>query len=185
MPQFDFYGTSRDAWQNVQDILAIQGVSAITDIWYEHPEPHVYAAVTDAMGEELETKRRIFLVRPGVRLSYRHGLVQQRSGPKAGLYRVAPRELGEVLELTLPVCFEREAELWLSSGSLFCAPEFLEAEAEIWRKPSAEHKAFYRDVLRVIKASLRRVKLPSSTRWLGPEALCLLQGGRARIADRG
>jgi len=185
VPQFDFYGTSRDAWQNVQNILAVSDVSAITDIWYERPEPNVYAAATDAMADEVETKRRIFLIRSGVHLSYQHGLVQQRSGPKAGLYRIAPRELGEVLELTLPVCFERESQLWLSSGSLFCAPEFFDAEAEDWRKPTAEHNAFYRDVLRLIKASVRRVKLSSSTRWLGPEALSLLQEGRARVADRG
>jgi hypothetical protein len=185
MAEFDFYGTWKDDWQILSQVVAGTNARLIPDKWYEAKQPEIYTELADELKRELTKKRRVFVSPSDAPLYPQCGLVQQQRGIMSGWYRVEHRELGDSLALTLPSCFEKDGMLWLGGGSLFLAPEYYNHDRAEWGRPSESLKDFYLTVRRILEKNLQRFDAPRSKIWIGSEAKKMLETGAASISDRG
>lgn len=183
MPQFNYYGTWDDSIAVLRCLFKYDSVRVVHDagIW-QQPSPHYYHSLTDELLHLLEQRPFLFIY--GSFSQYPPGFVRRETGPEAGTYRLALNEGGPGLELGLPVCRQTHESVELGSRFLSYPAKFLNPETHLWEEPPNEVRAAFVEIRSRMKKCLQRTKL-NQVIFIGPNALELLNQGKATIIDRG
>ncbi len=138
----------------------------------------------DAAAEEvLRNRRRVFIWGDDFS-QYPPVLTPVHKDRADTLYTAEARKGGPSLDLSLPACYEEEGFVNLAHGMFSYHTEYQNPETGAWVIASAELKAGYRDILGRMKRHLVRHRFHELI-WTGPDALRLLQEGKARISGFG
>jgi hypothetical protein len=183
MSQFDYFGTWEDSWEILDIILNNEDVELIPDMWYETSIPLKFKQVDENLKNILRKKRRLFILGKYFSI-YPPCLKKKEDGPMIGKYNLYANYGGPSLDLSLPVCFEKDNIINFGSGILSYPKEFLNPHTGIWENSTQNLKDAYKRICSLLKKHLIRHKINSNI-WIGNNALTLLKAGKAQIYDKG
>jgi hypothetical protein len=182
MAQFDFLGSRIDSQNLLTMLLERPGTTLIADLWYKRPEADCIAYVDKNALELLMKRRGVYIWAED--FSHFPPVLAKVDDTPPVLYSIQPKLGGPCLELTLPPCYEQEGFIHLAHGILSHQREYFNPESRVWERASPQLIAGYKNVQRLMKKYLVRHRFHEPI-WVGPDALTLLEQGRAKICGFG
>ncbi|TAK99090.1 MAG: hypothetical protein EPO07_11180 [Verrucomicrobia bacterium] len=181
MAEVDFYASFQD-WSTILDaVLSKTSALALWDGWYVSKDIAFFESATDELLALARKKRSCFLIERSLRKEAQYGLVQQTLGRESGKFRIDVGRLPSGLHLILPACFEKEGKTCLNSGSLVRPREVFNHATATWGKPEPLRSDLYEQCKFVLLSKLRKLKIGASTIKIGPDALDLVNTGKAKL----
>jgi hypothetical protein len=181
MAQFDFIASDQDRPMLLEALLADSAILAVWDGWYASKEIPIYDSVSPEFLARIKEKRRCFLFHEYFRKSMQVGVVEQKTGPKAGYFSFAVERLPSGVELTFPACFKERGCIYLRSGNLAYPREVYNQEKQKWESPEPVRRQFFGTAKTILQRMLQQATIDGVPHRIAPNAFDLIQSGTATI----
>jgi hypothetical protein len=175
MAEFTFYGTDADQDRLLQVLFKVGGIGLIPYLKYETAKPLVFTKDGAAFRRVFGQERVFYITGPFSKAP----VFMEQNPYNMGFYIDVFRG-GPVLNITF---FQAQAEKGIAlipSNSLVRQRVYWDDKLTIGMRPSPELEQGYRDLIKLLKTQLKRVKIKHEI-WIGPEALELVQQRKAKF----
>jgi hypothetical protein len=191
MAEFDFYGTWEDSSLYLEKVVTLGRFTLVVDMPYEQPVVFQSKVLSEDLMTLLQQRPHLYL------WSDEYSRFPAGFLPGRHYVTIDPHISGPALQLSLPICFPAEVNVRLGEGVLSYLPLYENPETGELYKPPEALKQAYNDVRRLLQKTMARcfvrcrvvsagvIKPIVVPLWIGPNAMDLLEAGKAEIRVAG
>lgn len=168
MPDFTFYIDDADRDSILESLLKGTGLAITPNINYPDPVPKSFASLTPELIRGLDTNPRCYI--SGAFSTCNIQTIKMEKGICAGTYVVAENKGGPLLVLSLGTQKTKDLSPCLVPSHLTYASKFWNTQLTQLVSPTADLKAAFRDVRKLLMSHCKSLKQPCRA-WVGHSAL--------------